>query len=371
MTQASYTVPAGVPATPAVTFTYGTTSAANNNGRLTAMTDGSGSESYAYDNLGRVTQLTKTIAGVVYPIVYQYNQADEQLGATYPSGRMVAQNFDAIGRLSQIQSSGTNYFTINSADYNAAFLPAKVTYGNGVQGSFGYNARLQLASLAYSSGGATLFSQSYAYGTGNNGQIQSITDNVDATRTTTYAYDAWGRLKMASNAQWTVTETYDRFGNRKAQSGPVLNNVTPDPNTNRLTDPGYAYDAAGNMTSDGLNTMTYDAEGRMVTSAQAGTTTTYTYDGNGLRVQKQVGTATATVYVFSGSKVIAEYASGAAAASPAKEYIHSGGQLLATLSGSTTTYHHPDHLSVRVNTDANGAAIGHFHSPFDLPKEIP
>ncbi len=55
--------------------------------------------------------------------------------------------------------------------------------------------------------------------------------------------------------------------------------MTPDPFTNRLTDPGYAYDLSGNMTNDGLNTMTYNGESRVASSAQAGTTTTYAYDG--------------------------------------------------------------------------------------------
>jgi RHS repeat-associated protein len=83
----------------------------------------------------------------------------------------------------------------------------------------------------------------------------------------------------------------------------------------------------------------------------------YTYDGNDLRIQKTVG-ATNTVYVFSGSKVIAEYDNGAAVASPSREYIYSGGQLVATLSSTTTTYHHADHLSVRLSTDASGNKIG-------------
>jgi hypothetical protein len=57
-----------------------------------------------------------------------------------------------IGRLTQIASGGTNYLTVNSADYNAASEPSKVTYGNTVQGNFGYNARLQLQSLSYTQG---------------------------------------------------------------------------------------------------------------------------------------------------------------------------------------------------------------------------
>lgn len=65
-----------------------------------------------------------------------------------------------------------------------------------------------------------------------------------------------------------------------------------------------------------------------------------------------------TIYVFSGTKVIAEYAAGADPASPAKEYIYSGSQLLATEEGGATKYHHSDHLSIRLNTDGAGTVVG-------------
>src|SRR5207249_1754153 len=79
-----------------------------------------------------------------------------------------------------------------------------------------------------------------------------------------------------------------------------------------------------------------------------------------LRVKKVSGSPT-TVYVFSGTKVIAEYANG----SLSKEYVYSGSQLLATIAGTTTTYHHPDHLSVRQNTNASGSGVGRQgHFPF-------
>ena len=377
----SYSVPGGVAATPTVTLNYDVGGAASNgNGRLTSMTDGVGSETYTYDMLGRITQLGKLVSGLTYNIQYAYNYASEITSLTYPSNRVVVQSFDAIGRLCAVGtsgatcSSGTNF--LSNIAYNAAFEPTTFSYGNGAQGGLGYNAQLQLASLAYTKGASTLFSVAYDYGTGNNGQIQSITDNVDSTRTTAYTYDAWARLKIASNAQWTITETYDRYGNRNAQSPPRNFSQAANPSTNRLPSP-YGYDLAGNMTNDVLNTMTYDGENRVATSATGGVTTNYSYDGNGLRVKKQVGPATPTVYLFSGEKVIAEYAAGAAASSPQREYIYSGSQLLAKIEGAGTSYYHPDHLSVRVTTDTTGTVIGtQGHYPFGeqwypAPPQIP
>ncbi len=68
--------------------------------------------------------------------------------------------------------------------------------------------------------------------------------------------------------------------------------------------------------------------------------------------------STTTIYVFSGSKVIAEYSGTSSPYPLAREYIYSGGGLLATIAGATTTYHHSDHLSVRVTTDSSGNKIG-------------
>ena len=81
-------------------------------------------------------------------------------------------------------------------------------------------------------------------------------------------------------------------------------------------------------------------------------------DADGLRLRKTSGGAT-TSYVFSGSKVMAEYTGIYSATAPAKEYIYAGSQLLATLDASgTPTYHHPDHLLLRVNTNSSRSIIG-------------
>ncbi len=172
--------------------------------------------------------------------------------------------------------------------------------------------------------------------------------------------------------------TYDRYGNRTAQSvtagsGPP-NAVTVNAATNRITDPGYTYDANGSMTNDGRNTLVYDAENRLVSSTYQGATANYSYDGNGLRVKcgfcipalpGKVSGSTTTVYIFSGTKVTAEYVNGAAPAAPTREYIYAGSQLLAKIEAGATNYYMADHLSVRITTDSSGTKIGdQGHYPF-------
>jgi RHS repeat-associated protein len=64
------------------------------------------------------------------------------------------------------------------------------------------------------------------------------------------------------------------------------------------------------------------------------------------------------VYIFSGSKVIAECDNFAAPSSPSREYIYSGSSVLAKIEGGATQYYHQDELSVRMLTDSNGVKIG-------------
>jgi RHS repeat-associated protein len=164
---------------------------------------------------------------------------------------------------------------------------------------------------------------------------------------------------------------YDRYGNRLNQTltagSGYSGSVTVDATTNRIVQTAgttYAYDANGNMTNDNLNTIAYDAENRAVSSSGSLGSGSYTYDGNGLRVKKVSG-STATVYIFSGSKVIAEYDNGAAPSAPSREYVYGGSALLAKIDSSGTKYYHRDHLSNRLVTSSTGATLAQMgHFPF-------
>jgi RHS repeat-associated protein len=110
------------------------------------------------------------------------------------------------------------------------------------------------------------------------------------------------------------------------------------------------------------NDMTWDGENRMTAFQGLGGAASYSYDGNGMRIEKSVSGGTTTVSIFSGSQVIAEYDNGAAPSSPSREYIYNpaGGAttgLLAMISNGTTTYFHQDDQSVRLTTDANGNVL--------------
>src|SRR3984885_8403120 len=122
-----------------------------------------------------------------------------------------------------------------------------------------------------------------------------------------------------------MLKNHDRFGNLiniYATAGSVGTTcLAVSASTNQLTGTcavnplsTYSYDANGNMIGDGVNSsMTYDAANHLISlynSSSGGAA--YVYDGNGNRVEKCVpscsgSSPTITVYIFSGSKVIAEY----------------------------------------------------------------
>jgi RHS repeat-associated protein len=386
-------------ATSSLGFTYGLDSSCNSAhgagciGQLITMTDGVGSENYTYNNLEQLTQLAKVINGTTYNTSYAYNLAAELSQITYPSGRVVQQAVDAIGRLCAVATSATNCTTLTSPfasglAYSASGQLTDLKYGNGVYASYGYNANLQLSCLDYSTtsrngtcthDGTTKFGLTYSYpaAPGNNGLISSISDYVDSGRNASYTYDALYRLVTAATPgsanypAWGLQEYYDRYGNRyqqKAISGCVAPMTCPQPNvgisttSNRLTGSPYAYDSSGNMTDDGINTLAYDAENDVTSASNGSSAGAYIYDGKSHRVQKCLpscgGSNPNTVYIFWRSKVIAEYDNGAAAGSPSREYIYSGATLLAKIDSSGTKYYQQDHLSNRLITDSSGNTVG-------------
>ena len=377
------------------TYTYGTSAASYNKGRLYQMTDPSGSETYTYDQAGRVTNVAKVINSTTYNIGYQYNTGGQLTQITYPSGRVVQYSYDDVGHLCTVAASAsancgsyTNpYLTISSSSYDAAGRPLNVTYGNGVVGAATfYPQQSQLATLSYTKGSTTLFGLNYYYQkdsshcpngqSADNGQINCIVDTVQPGRSVAYAYDGLDRLVTASTTGsssypvWGLSETYDRYGNRTNQSvtaGSGYNvSLTINPASNQIS--GFTYDASGNVTAETSPysaSFTYDGEECNTSFSGNGNNGTYTCDGNGLRVKKVVtgNNAVTTLFIYSDGHVIDEYDNGAAVNSPTREYIYAMHQL-ASITGSTggaggtITYEQRDHLSPRLFTDANGNDVG-------------
>jgi RHS repeat-associated protein len=381
---------------PAVSYQYDQGGASSHAlGRLTTVTDSTGTEQYAYDSAGRISQIAKTLGGISYTSGYLYNAGNEVTQITYPSGRVLTESYDAIGQVSGVSSGGVNY--TSSVSWTAAGNPASVLYGNRALTIRAYSpTRLQLTQLEHRSSTVTrsLYRAYYYYAQDpnncpngapkNNGLIQCIVDGTSSTdalgRSVSYTYDSVNRLVgavsrgSATYPQWGLSWSYDQYGNRLSQSqttgSPPMNSLSFSANAGALTNrpDGYPFDAAGNINSDGQNGLTYDNENRLITSGNSATGTSYYYyDDNGKRVKK-TALGNSTLYIFSGDKVLAEYPAGAAASSPSIEYIYSHGTLVASVTPgttTTTTYYYSDHLSIRATSGTSGTLSGEQgHFPF-------
>ena len=218
----------------------------------------------------------------------------------------------------------------------------------------------------------------------NTGRPDFAASLYDATLDRAWTYDQAGRLAVAytgleAHAQWgTATGPYargydyDAYGNLWKQygwGGPTRNgadNYEYAPNV-KNQNPAFSYDAAGNLTNDGAQSYTYDAQGQQATASGNGLA--MSYDGDGLRVKK-VENGVTTYYLRSsvlGQQTVAEIN---AAGQWQKGYVYVGGQLLAMQDVAQNrvlwTHQEPYSKAQRV-TDATGAIVSGVEvEPFGL-----
>ncbi len=331
---------------PVVTYTYD--SGSNAKGKLTSLLDQAGTATYAYDPLGRMTSETRVIHGVSKTISYEYYLGGSLAKLHYPSGRVVTYTPDSAGRtIAAADGNGTQYVT------SATYYANGSEYQRSMPGIYfrnDLNPRLQVSGF-YSDNGVVssyFMNKTYNYGAlhQNNGNITSIVNNTDATRTQTFTYDPLNRITSGYSTastgtySWGETYTVDAWGNLKiapmggkAHGGTFAN--ASDNNNHPL---GFNFDAAGNLTN--TTQYVYDPENRI----QATAGTVYTYDADGQRVLKSntSGTALKTYWMGNGNVLAEADGSGNLTA----EYIYFNGKRIARidLPANTVHYYLSDHL---------------------------
>ena len=143
----------------------------------------------------------------------------------------------------------------------------------------------------------------------NNGNVYSIADQLNSSRTQNFGYDYLNRLTSAqtSGTLWGNTYVMDAWGSltQKNQiagkaAGEYLQATALS--NNRLA--GYTYDAGGNMTNDAIHNYQFDADNQITTVD--GGAATYTYGPDGQRARKQAG-GVSTEYLHFNGEVLAEW----------------------------------------------------------------
>ena len=332
-------------AVPPIEYQYATTGDVT---RVVSITSGDTIEDFEYDDRGRLITASLTPAagpGGPFSVRYGYDDLDRLSRLVYPErvpggglgARTVQLEYDLASRPHQITVDGRNVAT--GANYAPNGLLARLTLG-AEQGArleelYDFDSASGLLSRQrLTRGDNLLLDISYQYtrdeGPGVAGQVVRAVDNLDALRTTSYEYDALGRLRRATGGNigtplWVQEYAYDHYGNRVDVTAHGTNEdglpMVADGigglsfNANRVAVMGYAYDEAGNLTRgqrpDGSwQRYSYDALGRLVqVSADDGTALeTYAYASDRRRVSaSDHGSASETVYVWHGDEVLARY----------------------------------------------------------------
>ena len=352
-------------------------------GRPATMDDGAGSVEYTYDDADHLTDAERTGggAGLNGTFHYDYDEAGNVTGRTYPDSSSTSADFDDDGRLESVTSgSATTSFGYDEAgNVTTITLPS----GNGHVATREFDNAGRLTTVENKKGSTILSKFLWTLDDAGNPTVvkttRGVTDTYDA-----YEYDARNRLTDScfgvastatdcTGASNEITYAYDKVSNRtqEVRSGSVGNTGTIDYTYNsadqltQTTKSGvnttYTYDDNGNQASAASRTFTYDLADRLVSTTNSGTTTTYAYDGGDRRVSSTVGGGGADLRLIwdpladSGIPELALERDGSG--NLVRRYLDGPLGAVSMTNGSGTFYYHDDPLGTVTDvTDASGNA---------------
>lgn len=315
-----------------VSFTYD--EGATGKGRLTTLTDASGSTHWNYDAAGRIADRiqSSTITLASHTTYDSYGRVQT---FTYPSGRVISYGYDAAGKVQEIRVNGQIAMT------NISYAPfggvQSWAWGNAQSYARTYDANGRMTSFTLGDATRSL-----------DWDAASRLRNVQETGTTTSTiassgYDNQDRLISHSTPTSSYGYGYDLNGNRASFSvGGSVFSFTTDSASNRLmftSGPvpakSYLYDATGNPSTDSQRNYVWSNNGRLKSVTVGSTTTSYAYNGFGQRVSKQLGAAIIATYAYDeDGHVIGEYDG---AGNPIEEHVWLGDTPVVMLAGAAAT----------------------------------
>lgn len=316
-------------------------------GRLSGISDASGSTAYCYDRFGQLVRKVQTTNGQVLTLRYQYNVAGQLVGLVYPDGSAVDYVHDALGHITEIGATlgGQPRRIVLSGAAYYPFGPVKSwSFGNGRTMSRWRDQNYQPFSIA--SDGTGGLDIGYEFDpAGNLKRLRNAAQTNPPLRV--FGYDGLDRLSGSHDGSTTQFSGYgydkagkgygydkagygygyDKTGNRTSTTTLVASGGSPgggpgggtsyQPSTttqtyaadsHRLIHDGVdprEYDAAGNLTRIGSDSapggvrkrFAYDDAGRLSSVSRSSVLASYAYNGLGERVQREAsGTQTLSLY---------------------------------------------------------------------------
>ncbi len=252
-----------------------------------------------YDEKGNVTSITVSGDGTLTTTM-TYDDMNNLTSVTDPMGNKTTYSYDGNGNLTSVSAPEGVTASIN---VDSKGLPTETTNAMGVKTEYQYNEygnltrttlpALGLSSSAVYDAASRLTSATDALGRtssfvyNNNDFLTSETDAL--SHTTKYAYDRNDNLTSITNAKGGVTTmSYDNatdwllsveFAGSKKQY-----DYNKDGTLSTFTKPdgtmlSYSYDQLGRITSDGINSYSYDNKLRLSEISDGSKSVNFTYDG--------------------------------------------------------------------------------------------
>jgi RHS repeat-associated protein len=276
---------------------------------LTQAADPTGTYSFTYDSLGRLTGTSTQYAflsGRTLTNSYTYDADSNRLSLTNPQNGVTNYTYDSLNRLTGIDDfAGRNF----SFSYDALGRRTSLTRPNGVNTTYTYDSLSRLLSVLHQAGSTALDGAAYTYDAAGN---RTSRTTLPADATYNYSYDPIYELTQAtlvSTGKASEKYTYDAVGNRLTQPGVPY---TYNSSNEMLTREGvpYTHDANGNTlsktNSTGTTSYTWDYENRLTSLYVPGTgTVSFKYDPFGRRIEN-VSPSGTTIYVYDGNNIIEE-----------------------------------------------------------------
>lgn len=338
-------------------------------GHRVGMTDTTGTSTWKWDSLGR---LTTTKDGYGNEVAYAYDLNNNNTVLTYPGSLQVKQKFDAADRMESLEDWKNNKTTF-AYDANSNLTTETLPSGTKVIDTFSYDPTNQIKAISVKKESTTLAAFTYTRNGLNDLSATTTTGLTEANQS--YNYTAGERLETSGPSGEHTTYGYDQDGNitTRGKNATLAYDTADEPCWLALEEVAspkcesaptsatiYTYDEAGNRTKVTPHTgseSTYEYNGEnQLTNYNSGAAT-YLYEGGGLRLFKKVG-ATVEHFVWSHAEPLPQML-----ADGANEYIYGpSGLPLEQITGSTVIFLHHDELgNTRLLTSATGANVGSYN----------
>ena len=329
-------------------------------GYLCQITDESGSYNYAYDAFGNVVQMDKVELGQSYTTQYSYDNGDNIIAMTLPSGRTINYQRDAVRRIAGITAevNGSTASIASNMQYRADSQLTQCTFGNGLVDDRQYDlqGRLVLQSLG------SIDNRNYSYDANSN-----MLSRTTTPQSSVYQYDALDRLTSDQiDTDSALAFSYDLNHNRLAQTQDtdLAENYRYTQSSNRLAVVERL--EVGSNTVEPLSTETrsYNDANRWFELFEDGELKAqYIYNSLGQRTRKVIentdGSQTTTIYHYNlQGQLISETTE---AGQAIKDYLWHGMAPVAQIEAGVTEsiyYLHTDHLMTpRLGTNNIGEVV--------------